>query len=186
LQGHLKRSVNDEELISYLMYPRIFLEFAEHQQRYSDVSVLPTPVFFRGMESGDEIAVTIEAGKTLIIKYLTVGEPHPDGRRLVFFELNGQSREVMVFDRALGEGRKAHPKAKEGDPKEVGAPMPGVVVRVTVAAGEQVAKGQKLVTLEAMKMETTMYAENDGRIAEVLVQPGTQVAAGDLLLRYEG
>jgi pyruvate carboxylase len=186
LQRQMKRSVSDQELISYLMYPRIFLEFAEHQQKYSDVSVLPTPVFFHGMESGEEIAATIEAGKTLIIKFLTVGEPHPDGRRIVFFELNGQPREVMVFDRSLGEGRKEHPKAKSGDPNEVGAPMPGVVVRVTVSAGEQVAKGQKLVTLEAMKMETTLYAEHDGRVVEVLVQPGSQVASGDLLLRYEG
>jgi pyruvate carboxylase len=186
LQRQLKRSVSDQELISFLMYPRILVEFAEHQQKYSDVSVLPTPVFFHGMQSGDEIAATIEAGKTLIIKFLTVGEPHPDGRRLVFFELNGQPREVLVFDRSLGEGRKAHPKAKPGDPNEVGAPMPGLVVRVTVSAGEQVAKGQKLVTLEAMKMETTVYAEQDSRVAEVLVQPGIQVASGDLLLRYEG
>ena len=128
----------------------------------------------------------IEAGKTLIIKFLTVGDPHPDGQRLVFFELNGQPREVQVLDRALAGEAQKHPKAESGNPRHVGAPMPGLVVTVPVAPGEQVAKRQKLLTLEAMKMETTLYAEQAGRVADVLVRPGTQVEAGDLLLRFQG
>jgi pyruvate carboxylase len=147
--------------------------------------VLPTPVFFYGMEKGDEINADIEPGKTLFIKFLTVGDPHPDGRRLVFFELNGQPREVSVVDRALAGEVETHPKAAAGDPKQIGAPMPGLVVRVDVVPGEEVTAGQKLVTLEAMKMETTVYADRPGKVAEVLVHPQLQVEAGDLLLLFE-
>jgi pyruvate carboxylase len=185
LEKQLQRPVGDREVVTHLLYPRVFPDFAAHQQKYSDTSLIPTPVFFHGMEPGEEISIDIEKGKTLIIKFLTVGDPHPDGNRLVFFELNGQPREVLVQDRSLAGEGKIHPKAEPGNLFQVGAPMPGLVVSVTVASGEQVAVGQKLFTLEAMKMETTGYAERAGRVAEVLVKPGTQVEAGDLLLRFE-
>jgi pyruvate carboxylase len=186
LEKQLGRPVSDREVVTYLLYPRVYPDFAAHIRKYSDTSVLPTTVFFYGMVPGEEISVDIEKGKTLIIKFQTVGDPHPDGKRLVFFELNGQPREVLVVDRALAGEAQRHPKAEAGNPRQVGAPMPGLVVTVPVSPGEQVAKGQKLLTLEAMKMETTLYAEQAGRIAEVLVRPGTQVEAGDLLLRFEG
>jgi pyruvate carboxylase len=184
LEKKLQRSVNDRELLAHLLYPRVFPDFAQHQRMFSDTSILPTPVFFFGMLPGEEISVDIEEGKTLIIKFLTVGDPHPDGNRLVFFELNGQPREVLVLDRALGQA-PSRPKADPEDRHQVAAPMPGLVVSVTVAQGEKVAAGQKLCTLEAMKMETTIYADHSGRVAELLVKPGTQVEAGELLLRLE-
>src|SRR5262249_59389738 len=112
-------------------------------------------------------------------------DPRPDGTRLVFFELNGQPREVLVQDKSLVSEGRTHPKADTADPRQIGAPMPGLIVSVTAAPGEQVSVGQKLFTLEAMKMETTVCADRAGRIAEVFVTPGTQVAATDLLLRYE-
>ncbi len=187
LEARFQQPMSEYDVMSYLLYPRVFPDLVQHQKNYSDTSVLPTPLFFYGMEKGDEMGVEIEPGKTLIIKFLTVGDPHEDGTRTVFFELNGQPREVMVLDKSLvgkgGAGGK--PKAEVGNPLQVGAPMPGVVVGVVVAAGEQVAKGQKLLTMEAMKMETTLYAERAGRIAEVLVRPGTQVEGGELLIRYE-
>jgi pyruvate carboxylase len=186
LEQQVGRPVNDEELLSYLLYPRVFPELSAHQARYSDTSVVPTPVFFYGMEPGEEAAIDIERGKTLIVKFLAVGDPHEDGRRMVFFELNGQPREVVVADKSLLGKVVARPKAEAGNPLQVGAPMPGVVARVLVEEGEQVTAGQKLATLEAMKMETTLYAEQAGTIAEVLVEPGTQVEAGDLLVRFEG
>jgi pyruvate carboxylase len=185
LEKKVGRSVTDQEVVTYLLYPRVFPDFAKHQERFSDTSVLPTPTFFYGMEPGEEISVDIEKGKTLIIRFLTVGEAHPDGSRQVFFELNGQPREVVVRDRSLGAKEQAHPKAEPENPSQVGAPMPGLVVTVAVTVGEQVAIGQKLFTLEAMKMETTGYAEHAGRVAEVLVKPGSQVEAGDLLIRFE-
>jgi pyruvate carboxylase len=185
LHKEIHRAPNDQELLSYLLYPRVFPELAHHQRRYSDTSVLTTPVFFCGMEPGEEVSVDIEQGKTLIIKFLTVGDPHPDGRRLIFFELNGQPREVLVHDQALGGPAKSRPKAEPGNPLQIAAPMPGLVVSITAAPGEKVAAGQKLCVLEAMKMETTLYAEKPGRVAELLVQPGAQVEAGDLLIRLE-
>jgi pyruvate carboxylase len=185
LEKQLQRPVSEREVVTHLLYPRVFSEFIDHQAKYSDTSVLPTPVFFFGMEAGDEISIEIEPGKTLFVKFLTVGDPHEDGRRQVFFELNGQPREVLVLDRSLSAEVRSNPKAEPGNPHHVAAPMPGLVVSVTVAPGEQVAAGQKLVTLEAMKMESTVYADMAGTIAEVLVHRGSQVETGDLLLRLE-
>jgi pyruvate carboxylase len=186
LEAKLGRKPSDRDVNSYLLYPKVFLDFAESEAKYSDLSVLPTTVFFYGMETGEEVSVEIEPGKTLIIKFLTVGEVQPDGKRLVYFELNGQPREVLVTDRAaLGGVTKVRAKADPANAKHVAAPMPGAVVGVAVAAGEDVAAGQKLLTLEAMKMETTVYAERAGRVAEVLVRPGTQVEGGDLVVRFE-
>ena len=186
LERQIGRPVDDKEVVTYLLYPRVFPELAAHQAKYSDTSVLPTPVFFYGMEPGEEASIEIEKGKTLILKFLTVGEPHIDGTRTVFFELNGQPREVEVLDRSLIGKAATRVKAESGNPLHVGSPMPGLVVRVPVAAGEEVTAGQKLVMLEAMKMETTVYAERAGVIAEVLVQAGTQVETRDLLIRFEG
>jgi pyruvate carboxylase len=183
LEKQLQRPVSEREIVTHLLYPRVFPELVAHQARYSDTSVMPTPTFFSGMQPGEEISVDIEQGKTLIVKFLAVGDPHEDGRRQVFFELNGQPREVMVLDKSLAPEVRAHPKAESGNPRQVGAPMPGLVVSVVVAAGEQVAAGQKLVTLEAMKMECTVYAEAGGTVADVLVRRGTQVETGDLLVK---
>ncbi|MCI0682697.1 MAG: pyruvate carboxylase [Gemmataceae bacterium] len=186
LGQELQRVVSDREAITHLLYPRVAADFQSHLAKHSDVSVLPSPVFFYGMDPGDEIGVDIEEGKTLIIKFLTVGDPHLDGRRLVFFELNGQPREVLVVDRSLSANVRSHPKAEPNNPLHIAAPMPGLVVRVNVAAGERVTQGQKLITLEAMKMETTVYAEKAALVEDVLVRAGTQVEAGDLMVRYQG
>jgi pyruvate carboxylase len=175
----------DQDVVSHLMYPQVFEQFARHQQKYADVAVLPTPVFLYGMEPQEEVAVDIEPGKTLILKYLTVSEPHADGTRTVFFELNGQPREVTVHDRALTPAEAVRPKAEAGNAKQIGSSMPGMVVTVAVQAGDKVAKGQKLMTLEAMKMETTIAADADGKVATVHVTTGTQVEAGDLLITLE-
>ncbi|HVU90202.1 MAG TPA: pyruvate carboxylase [Pirellulales bacterium] len=188
-EGNVEKIINQKptsrDVMSYFMYPKVFAEFAARQEQYGDTSVLPTPVFFYGPEPGEEFTFDIERGKTLIVKFLTVGDPHPDGRRTVFFELNGQSRNVTVQDRALDSSVVHHPKADANDQNQVGAPMPGSVVTVAVQAGDTVAKGQKLLSMEAMKMETTVYAERDGKVAEVLVRPGTQIETGDLLVRFE-
>jgi pyruvate carboxylase len=179
------RPATERAVVTHLLYPRVYDDFLQHLDRYSDVSVLPTPVFFYGMEPGEEVSIDIEEGKTLILKFQTVGDPHADGTRTVFFELNGQPREVIVVDQSRVAGVQKHPKAEPNNPRHVAAPMPGLVVRLGVTAGEQVEAGQQLVSLEAMKMETTVYAERPGKVAEILVQPGTQVEGGDLLLRFE-
>ncbi|HEX6963803.1 MAG TPA: pyruvate carboxylase [Lacipirellula sp.] len=175
----------DQEVVSHLMYPQVFEQFARHQQKYADVSVLPTPVFLYGMEPQEEVAIDIEPGKTLIVKFLTISEPHADGTRTVFFELNGQPREVTVADKSLKADEAVRPKADPTNSKQIGSSMPGMVVTVAVQPGDKVAKGQKLMTLEAMKMETTIAAEADGKVKEVHVSTGTQVEAGDLLITLE-
>ena len=186
LEGKLRNPPSEQDVSSYLLYPKVFAEFAEHQAKYSDLSVLPTPAYFFGMAKGDEVSIEIEPGKTLIIKFITVGEAQPDGRRTVYFELNGQPREVAVADKSLSAGAvKARAKADPGHAKHVAAPMPGAVVAVGVAVGDEIAAGQKLLTLEAMKMETTLYADRAGKVAEVLVRPGVQVDGGDLVIRFE-
>ncbi|CAN5176839.1 pyruvate carboxylase [soil metagenome] len=186
LEPKLRRVPNQQDVVSSLLYPKVFAEYSEQVQKYSDLSVLPTPVFFFGMDKGEEVSIEIEPGKTLVVKFQTIGDPQPDGKRLVFFELNGQPREVLVLDRSLNASDiVTRRKAEAGNPLQVAAPMPGSVVAVLVAVGEQVAAGQKLATLEAMKMETTLYAEKAGKVVEVLVKNGTQVDGGDLLFRFE-
>jgi pyruvate carboxylase len=174
-----------QEVLSSLLYPKVFQEFAEHRRDYYDPSSLPTPVFFYGPDPGEEISIDLEAGKTLIVKYLTTGEPHADGRRTVFFEVNGIPREVSVQDLAQQPLTPAAVKADPTDAKQIGAGMPGLVVTVAVQPGDAIKKGQKLLSLEAMKMETTINADVDGVVADVLVKPGSQVETGDLLIRFE-
>jgi pyruvate carboxylase len=178
------REATPQEVSSWLLYERVFQDFARHRADYGDVAVLPTPAFLEGPKPGEELFVDIEPGKTLVIRLLTVGEPHADGTRTVFFELNGQPRSVTVADRTLEGTIQQRPKAVVGDPRDIGAPMPGLIVTVAVKPGDKVNKGDKLLSLEAMKMETTVYAEQEGTLAEVLVSPGTPVEAGELIARY--
>lgn len=179
----LGEPASGRDAMSLLMYPRVFPDLAAHMRKYGDTSVLPTPIFFFGPEEGTENLVEIEPGKTLIVKLLTVSEPSDEGKRTVFFELNGQPREIVVADRSLASAVIEAPKADPADPLQIGSPLPGLVVGVAVQVGDAVRKGQKLLSIEAMKMETTLYAERPGRVAEVLAVVSRQVQAGDLLVR---
>jgi pyruvate carboxylase len=173
------------DLLSYLMYPDVFLKFARARQAWGDVEVLPTPQFYYGMPRGSDVTAELEPGKALVIKFLTVGEPHPDGTRTVFFELNGQPREVSIRDRSLEVKVEAKPQADPGQPGQIGAPIPGVVSTVAVELNQEIGKGERLLVMEAMKMQSTVYAPAAGRITRLLVQPGQQVAAKELLLVIE-
>jgi pyruvate carboxylase len=182
IQQKLPRPVTDDDLASYLMYPKVWTEYVTDRLQYGDVGILPTPVFFYGMQPGEEVTVDIERGKTLIVRYVTSSEPHEDGTRTVFFELNGEPRPVCVADRTQVVQRPPQRKVEPGNPKHLGAPMPGTVATVTTAVGRKVTRGEVLVTLEAMKMETAVRAEMDGEVAEVVAKPGVQVDAKDLLV----
>jgi len=177
-----ERAVTDRQFASYLMYPKVFTEYAADRRRFSDVAILPTPVFFYGMEPGQEISVELERGKTLIVHYVTRSEPHEDGTRTVFFELNGQPRSVRVTDRSQTPKRPPQRKIDPGNARQIGAPMPGTVATVSVAVGNKIKRGDVVVTIEAMKMEAAVRADVDGEVAEVLVQPGAQIDAKDLLV----
>jgi pyruvate carboxylase len=170
------------DLMSYLMYPDVFLKYSRAHSSYGDVEVLPTPEFFFGLEKDKEIAVEIESGKTLIIKLLTVSDPHPDGSRIVFFELNGQPREVKIRDKALQAAAPARPKADPANAGHVGAPIPGAISSVAIELNAKVVKGDRLLVMEAMKMQSTIYAPCDGKVTQLLVSAGQNVEAKDLLL----
>jgi len=182
LEELLGRAPSKGECLSYLLYPQVFGDFADIRERYADVGVLPTPTFFYGMKVGEEISFDIEKGKRLFLKFLTVGEAHHDGNRTVFFELNGQPRMVTVRDRSLKSDEEERRKAKAGEPGEVGAPMPGQITSVFVKPGDRVEANGKLLVLEAMKMQTTIYADKAGEVAEVTVESGDQVESKDLLV----
>jgi pyruvate carboxylase len=182
LDEKLGRPATDTQFASYLMYPKVFLDYARDRAAFGDCAILPTPVFFYGMDPGDEISIDIERGKTLIVRFVAVSEVRDDGTRQVFFELNGQPRSIVVTDRSQVAKRPPQRKMEPGNAKHVGAPMPGTIATVKAIVGQKVAKGDLLLTMEAMKMETSVRAEADGTVAEVLTKPGVQVDAKDLLV----
>jgi pyruvate carboxylase len=186
VEEKLGRKLSEQEFASWLMYPKVFSDFAAAQEIYGPVCVLPTLTYFYGMQPEDEIFVEIEKGKTLVIRCLGIAEVDEKGMATVFFELNGQPRRVKVPDRTHGaSAAKVRRKAEPGNDSHVGAPMPGVVSAMSLAAGQAVKAGDVLLSIEAMKMETALHAERDGTIAEVLVKAGDQIDAKDLLVVYE-
>ena len=179
------RPPREEDVLSYLLYPNVYTEYAEHWRQYGDTAVIPTRNFFYGIPPGDEISVHIEPGKTLIIRFLTTGDARDDGRRTVFFELNGQPREVTVIDRSVAVKVEPRPKADPNNPGHVAAPMPGKVSTIAVRKGQPVKVGQHLFSMEAMKMETAVSSPVEATVVDVLVNVGVTVDAGDLLIVLE-
>jgi pyruvate carboxylase len=185
VEERISRPITNEELMSYLMYPDVFIKYAEHRKKYDDVSVIPTDVFFYGLPMSEEIAIDIEEGKTLIFKLVAISPPNEEGNCTVFFEMNGQPREIVIANRKVAVTVVKRPQAEEENIKHVGAPMPGMIVNVKVAVGDKVAQNAPLLTMEAMKMETTIYAEHDGEISQILVKTRDCVEAKDLLIVYK-
>jgi pyruvate carboxylase len=179
------RQLDDQELASYAMYPKVFAEFCATGRKYGPVSVLPTPIFFYGMHPGQEITIEIERGKALVLRLQTVGEPDDDGQVRVFFELNGQPRMIKVPNRALAASVTSRRKADEDNAAHLAAPMPGSVASIAVKQGQRVEAGDVVLVLEAMKMETALHAATAGTVKEVLISPGQQVDAKDLLVIIE-
>jgi pyruvate carboxylase len=183
LSTRLKRAAMDDDLYSHLMYPEVFAAFEKHRQDYSDVSVLPSPAFFYGLGYREEISVNIEPGKTLIIRLINVAEAEKDGRRTVTYELNGMTREAFIADKSLAPKVKQRPKADLNDARHIAAPIPGLIATIAVSVGHKVAKGDKLLMMEAMKMQTTVSAPIDGVVDQILVNLGDTVESKDLLIK---
>ncbi len=186
LSVKIGRTATDDDLYSHLMYPQVFADFTAFQKKYDDLSGLPTTAFFYGLQIGEEIEVEIDPGKILIIKLISIGEADTEGRRALFWELNGMPRESIVADKSLVSISK--PSREKGDPSspvQACAPMPGMVTEVAVSVGQEVKAGDKLIILEAMKMLTTVSANADGIIKEILVKKGEQVDSDDLLVKLE-
>ena len=179
--GH---KITDRDLASYLMYPKVFSDYAAHLRDYEDVSVLPTSAFFYGLKDREEIAVDIARGKTLVIRLQGNAELDDDGHVRLFFELNGQSRVVRIPKAGMAVAAKQKLKVDPGNISQVGAPMPGAIVTVSVRVAQAVKKGDPLVSIEAMKMESMLRAERDAVVKAIHVKPGDAVAAKDLLLEF--
>ncbi len=177
--------IDDFRLASYLMYPKVFVDFTKTQEAYGPTEVLPTPVYFYGLKEGQELLVDIEKGKTLVLQYLGRAETNEKGQVRVFFDLNGQPRTITVPDRLKVGDVVMRAKAALGDNKQIGAPMPGVISGLAVKQGQTVVAGDVLCSIEAMKMETAIHAEFGGVIAEVFIKQGDQIDAKDLLIRFE-
>jgi pyruvate carboxylase len=183
LSPKLKREATMDDVFSHVMYPEVFADFAKKVSASGDLSVLPTPAFFYGMKPGQEVAIEIEPGKTLFIRMVNVGAVDAEGKRNVNFELNGMTRQLSIVDRSVKPTVKVRAKADPTKQNEVGAPIPGLVTTLSVSVGAKVAKGDKLAVLEAMKMQTTIYAPCDGVVEELPVHVGEAVESKDLLVR---
>lgn len=181
----LGREVTSFDTIAYALYPEVFMGYHNFTETFADVSVLDTPTYFYGMRLGEEIVVEIEKGKTLFIKLVSISEPRTDATRVIYFELNGQPREIIIKDRNIKSLIAELPKADKDNPKHIGATMPGTVIKLLCKPGDKVDKGDYLVITEAMKMETTIQAPFKGIIKNVLVGEGTAITVEDLLIQFE-
>ena len=176
--------VDDEDLCSYLMYPKVYLDYMGRRRDYGPVRVLPTPTYFYGMEPGEEVQVDLRPGVTLVIRLQAISEPDEHGEAKLFYELNGQPRTIRIEDRRFGTELHRAEKAVDGNPAHIPAPMPGVIGSVAVEPGQTVHAGDLLLTLEAMKMETAIHSEREGVIDRVVAAAGAQVDAKDLLIAF--
>ena len=181
LENQYKENISEKDTISQIFFPEVFGEYMNHKKKFGNTSVIPTSNYFFGMNAGEEIYVSIEPGKTLIIRYFTLSEPNEKGLRTVYFELNGQPRSVDIKDNSISIEDLAKEMADISNRNHVAAPIPGLLVDVAVTEGLKVPKGAKLCTIEAMKMETVIYAEKAGVINKLCVKAGENIEAQQLL-----
>ena len=185
LEQEVRKFRNDPErkdLISYAMYPKVYEDFCRHRKEYGYITRMGSHVFFNGMALGETNKINIEDGKTLVIKYLGLGDHNDDGTINVQFELNGMRREVAVRDPNASEKTRQVVQVDESDPRQVGASIPGMVSKLHVQPGDTVEENQVLMTIEAMKMETAVTARTAGKVREIRVKEGQAVKAKELLM----
>ncbi|MCH4330981.1 pyruvate carboxylase [Staphylococcus haemolyticus] len=177
--------VTEQDVISYVLYPKVFDQFMQTKQQYGDLSLLDTPTFFFGIRNGETVEIEIDTGKRLIIKLETISEPDENGYRTIYYVMNGQARRISIKDENIKTNTNLKPKADKSNPSHIGAQMPGSVTEVKVTVGEEVKVNQPLLITEAMKMETTIQAPFNGTIKQVTVVNGDAIATGDLLIEIE-
>jgi len=185
LYDKLERPLTSHEILAYALYPKVFDEYTATNIQFGNVSVLDTLTFLYGMRLGEEIEVEIEKGKTLMVKMVSIGEPQKDGTRIIYFELNGQPREVSIQDMTVEADSTAKPKANPTNESHIAATMPGTVLKVLTEKGAKVKRGDHLLVTEAMKMETTVQAPFDGTIQDIHVVASDGISTGDLLIEME-
>ncbi len=183
LRTKLNKEPTEDDVWSYLMYPDVFLKFADFRTTYGDVSALPTPAYYYGLREKEEISVHLEEGKTLFVRLLNLTEADQNGQQTAIFELNGYPRHTSVTNKALAKEVVSREKADPSNPLQVGAPMPGMVASIAVSIGQKVKEGETLVTLEAMKMFAAVSAPAAGTVQEICVKIGESVESKDLMIR---
>jgi len=186
LANKLGREATQAEILAYVLYPRVFLDWVERKREHGEhLTVLPTVAFFHGMGLGQEIHLETEPGQGLVVRLVAIGDPDSEGQRQVFFDLNGQPRRILVHDRTLGIQIERHAKADADDPLQVGAPLPGLLASHAHGEGDAVPAGEILAVIEAMKMESSVTAPVAGRIKKIHIAAGEQIETGDLLYTLE-
>jgi pyruvate carboxylase len=185
LEKKYEESISKQQLASHLMYPKVFEEFMEHQNTFSDTSILSTELFFYGPLPDKEYSLPIDIGKNLIVRFLAKGEPNANGSCSVFFELNGQPRTIEVINNEFSKNITSKVKAEEGNVSHVGSPLPGQVAKIFVSEGAKVIKGDRVLIIEAMKMETIITAEKSGTIKKLHISSGENVETKDLLIEIK-
>ena len=181
LEKTYKETMSEKDTLSQIFFPEVFDEYMKHKKQFGNTSVIPTSNYFFGMNTGEEIYVAIEPGKTLIIRYFTLSEPNEKGYRTVYFELNGQPRSADIKDHSIAVDDLAKEMADPSNKEHIAAPIPGLLVDVAVTEGIKVQKGAKLCTIEAMKMETVIYADQTGTVNKILASAGENIDANQLL-----
>ena len=183
LENEFKREFSKQEIMSYVLYPAVFKEYVKFSETYGDASIFCTRSFFYPLNPEEEIEVDIEEGKTLIVKYLSVGEPNEKGYRRVYFELNGQQRNVSIKDEKLADVIKSNIKGDLSNPKDICATMPGKIVKINVKEGDLIKKDDLLVVTEAMKIETKIKAGISGKVEKIYLNESDKIEAGDLIIK---
>ena len=184
-QKGFSRPIEFEDFLSYSLYPRVFEQAHEKYKLYGNVSILPTANFFYGMNIGEEILIDLEPGKTIIVKLLSIGNPNEDGIRTIFFKVNGENRFVEIKDNSMDVKKVENIKAESSNEKQIGAPLQGLLYKVLVKKGQQIKENDALFVIEAMKMETTVMAANDGTVGSVVLKSGSLVKQDDLIIEME-
>ncbi len=170
----------EEDLLSYIMYPKVFEEYYLFKKHFGDVEYLPTPSFYYPMKPNEEIMVNIESGKNLLIRFRYMGDPNDEGMREVFFQINGQTRNILVKDNSVKIQKVSN--VKISSPNDIGAPLQGKLVEIKVKEGDAIKKGQPLFVIEAMKMESTINSTMDGIVKKVYIHQNAMVEQDDCLL----
>ncbi|MDX5347849.1 MAG: pyruvate carboxylase, partial [Hymenobacteraceae bacterium] len=175
-----KVTIND--LLSYLLYPKVYEQYHAHFEKYGNVSKIPTRLFFYGMQPGEESIIDIAKGKSMVVQFQSISDADESGKRTVFFKLNGQSRNIEVKDKSVKAVKVENPKVEKGNPKQIGAPLQGLLSKILVNKEQKIRKNMPLFIIEAMKMETTITAPEDAEVNNIHLQEGSLVNADDLVI----
>lgn len=167
------------DCLSYLFYPKVFEDYAKHREKFGPLWHVPTPAFFYGLKNNEETFIELAPGKNILIRMLNIID-EGDGKRSVFFRLNGQTRSVEVIDRKFTSTKAVNKKVSNEN--EIGSPLQGRLSKVLVKAGDEVKKNTALFTIEAMKMESTVVASRSGKVGAVLLTEGVLIEQDDVVV----